>query len=273
MVSRFGAVTNKEISRIIKQTSCSQNTRRRWRNSVWKLWWECATRSSKSWRYFRPKKIIFLHPFSDLAFRLLRLEQQQKRFLKFHFEFAYFFSLLLIWNWHNKYVLTLPQFSWKPYLFSDQNDAKTLPLYGLYRGVPPPPLGRKTRRPFGHKRAKIVIVDSSKSVKNHHFCAQSSHSFNIFERNVLLKTACTILVILWMRNKCKRIGGSLQTRFISSMRAHVITRYGKRTGRPWQWPNHFCFVKMLKKQIAHCNITHWRTPIVPKTGLNYFIES
>ena len=179
MVSRFAAVTNKEISRIIKQTSCSQNTRRRWGNSVWKLWWECATRSSKSWRYFRPKKIIFLHPFSDLAFRLLRLEQQQKRFLKFHFEFAYFFSFLLIWSWNNKYVLTLPQFPWKPYLFSDRNGAKTLPLpwgavytymtlYGLYRGVPP---GKKTRRPFSHKRAKIVIVDSSKSVGIHHFCA------------------------------------------------------------------------------------------------------
>ena len=27
-------------------------------------------------------------------------------------------------------------------------------------------------------------------------------------------------------------GGSLQTRFIESMRAHVITIYGKRTGRP-----------------------------------------
>ena len=55
--------------------------------------------------------------------------------------------------------------------------------YMVYIGEsPPPPLGRKTRRPFGHKRAKIVIVDSSKSVKNYHFCAQSSHCFNIFER-------------------------------------------------------------------------------------------
>ena len=33
-------------------------------------------------------------------------------------------------------------------------------------------------------------------------------------------------------NTPRQYGGSLQTRFIPSMRAHVITIYGKRTGRP-----------------------------------------
>ena len=43
--------------------------------------------SSKSWPYFRPKNIIFAKEIIPL---LLRLEQQHKRFLKIHFEFAYF---------------------------------------------------------------------------------------------------------------------------------------------------------------------------------------
>ena len=40
-------------------------------------------------------------------------------------------------------------------------------------------------------------------------------------------------------------GGSLQTRFIESMRAHVITKYGKCIGRPQQYFN----LKLLK---GHC---------------------
>ena len=43
--------------------------------------------SSKSWPYFRPKNIIFAKEIMPL---LLRLEQQHKRFLQIHFEFAYF---------------------------------------------------------------------------------------------------------------------------------------------------------------------------------------
>ena len=34
------------------------------------------------------------------------------------------------------------------------------------------------------------------------------------------------------RNAPGQHGGSLQTRFIESMRVHVITIYGKRTGKP-----------------------------------------
>ena len=38
-------------------------------------------------------------------------------------------------------------------------------------------VGKKMRQPFSHLRAKIVIVDSSKWVKKHHFYAQLSHCF------------------------------------------------------------------------------------------------
>ena len=39
-------------------------------------------------------------------------------------------------------------------------------------------VSKKMRRLFGHSRAKIVIFGSGKWVKNHHFCAQLSHSFS-----------------------------------------------------------------------------------------------
>ena len=41
-------------------------------------------------------------------------------------------------------------------------------------------VGKKTRRPFGHLRAKIVIVGSS---KNYQFCAQLSHCCSIYLNN------------------------------------------------------------------------------------------
>ena len=44
----------------------------------------------------------------------------------------------------------------------------------------------------------------------------------------LLDTFCHVL----MRVRRTHLDGSLQIRFIESMRAHVITIYGKRTGRP-----------------------------------------
>ena len=42
-------------------------------------------------------------------------------------------------------------------------------------------------------------------------------------------------------------GGSLQTRFIESMRAHVITIYGKRMGRPLQSYKTLCDVRLVSK--------------------------
>ena len=69
---------------------------------------------------------------------LLRLQRRQKQFLTFVSNSHISFSFLLIWNWNDKYVHTLPLFPWKPYPipdqngwsahpFSDQNGAKTLP--------------------------------------------------------------------------------------------------------------------------------------------------
>ena len=40
---------------------------------------------------------------------------------------------------------------------------------------------KKTRQPFGHLGAKIVIVSSSKS---HRFCAQLSHCFSIYQARI-----------------------------------------------------------------------------------------
>ena len=45
--------------------------------------------------------------FKKLCHHYLDYEQQQKRFLKIHFEFPYF---SYIWSWNNKYVRTLPYF-------------------------------------------------------------------------------------------------------------------------------------------------------------------
>ena len=80
------------------------------------------------------KSIPILRPgLYEIMSSLLRLEQQQKRFLKIHFEFAYL-SLFRI------ETIALPQFPRKPnpipdqneqslYPFSDQNCAKSL-LFG-----------------------------------------------------------------------------------------------------------------------------------------------
>ena len=75
---------------------------------------------------------------------LLRLEQQQKRFLKIQFEVSYFSAFpVIIWNWNDKYVHTLSWLPQKPnpipeqnrqslYSFSDQNASKTLPFVAAH---------------------------------------------------------------------------------------------------------------------------------------------
>ena len=69
-------------------------------------------------------------PSSDLACKLsslLILEQQSKSISNLHI----FLSFLVIWNWNDEYVHTLPQFPRNVpdrqslYPFSDQNDPKT----------------------------------------------------------------------------------------------------------------------------------------------------
>ena len=105
-------------------------------------WWGCAAGFSKSWPYFRTKNVIFQSRFQtwplgrNYVSIILRLEA--KKFLKFVSNSHISLSLLLIWNWNDKYVHTLPLFPRKPYLipdqngqsvypFPDQNGAKTLP--------------------------------------------------------------------------------------------------------------------------------------------------
>ena len=55
------------------------------------------------------------------------------------------------------------------------------------------------------------------------------HLESVFVRCCLVNLSC---IDKRSRNAPGQHGGSLQTRFIQSMRAHVITIYGKRTGRP-----------------------------------------
>ena len=111
---------------------------------------------------FRPG-LWNLYPFSLrnswgwLVASLLRLERQQKRFLKIHFELAHFSFFLIhseLIRWINTFIHTrsfLENHTISVYPCSDQNGAKTLRggggatrwggtyLYGLYTGVHPPP--------------------------------------------------------------------------------------------------------------------------------------
>ena len=132
-------------------------------------WCWCAAWFSKSWLYFQTKWYHFSHPFSDLTCKihtrfqtwhlsiimssLLRLEQQQKRFLKFHSNSHISLSFLLIWNGNDKYIHILSKFPRKHpipdqngqslYQFSDQNGTKTRPdgaahTYMAYKWEVPP---------------------------------------------------------------------------------------------------------------------------------------
>ena len=109
---------------------------------------------------FQTKKCHFSQPFSDLACKihsrfqtsiyvitssLLRLEQQQKSFLKFHFEFAYlFFSFFYSFGivTINTFIHSLDSLR-KPYPipdqtgqsvypFSDRNGTKTIPFWAAH---------------------------------------------------------------------------------------------------------------------------------------------
>ena len=89
---------------------------------------------------------------------LRRLERKQKKIFKSISNSDNSLSFLLIWNWNDKYLHTLPWFPQKPYPipdqrgqsiypFSDQNGAKTLSngaahTYIAYIRVYPPPPGR-----------------------------------------------------------------------------------------------------------------------------------
>ena len=73
---------------------------------------------------FQTKKSHFPHPSSDLPeaeIILLRLERQQKRFLKIHFEFAYYSFLLVHLELKRQTRSYTPVFPQKPYPIPDQN--------------------------------------------------------------------------------------------------------------------------------------------------------
>ena len=75
---------------------------------------------------FQTKKSHFPHPSSDLPeaeimLLLLRLERQQKRFLKIHFEFAYYSFLLTHLELKRQTHSYIPVFLQKPYPIPDQS--------------------------------------------------------------------------------------------------------------------------------------------------------
>ena len=87
-------------------------------------WWGCAARFSKSWPDFRPKKCNSPHSFSDQTSKIHTRFQtwplgrnyviityilaQTKKLFKAISNSHISLSFLLIWNWNDKYVHTLP---------------------------------------------------------------------------------------------------------------------------------------------------------------------
>ena len=138
-------------------------------------WWECAARFSEFWPYFRAKNVIFHNRFQTWLFKsipvfrpdsakilssLLRLERQQTRFLKIHFELAYFSFSLVHLKLKRQTRLYTPVVSSKTIPDSRPKWAKSIPvfrpkrrknhtlwggtcLYSLYKRVHPPGLCSK----------------------------------------------------------------------------------------------------------------------------------
>ena len=79
-----------------------------WGDTPGNLWWGCAARFLQILTLFQTKKYHFCKKIMPL---LLRLEQQHKRFLKIHFEFAYFSFFLThleLKLWIRSYTLVVP---------------------------------------------------------------------------------------------------------------------------------------------------------------------
>ena len=145
--------------------------------------------------FFTP---VFRHGLLEIMWSLLRLEQQQKRLLKIHFEFAYFSFFLTHFGIEaiNKFVHSHSSLEnhtrfqtkmskvytpfktktvhgeWKHYRLG-----RHLHLYGLYWGVPPPrtrwnwtiPPPQHKRNRNTKKNSKFLKFCSSKSLDNF-FC-------------------------------------------------------------------------------------------------------
>ena len=153
---------------------------------------------SQKMSFFTP---VFRHSLLEIMWSLLRLEQQQKRLLKIHFEFAYFSFFLTHFGIEaiNKFVHSHSSLEnhtrfqtkmskvytpfktktvhgeWKHYRLG-----RHLHLYGLFWGVPPPPTGADETEQFPlhtpHKRnrntkkhSKFLKFCPSKSLDNF-FC-------------------------------------------------------------------------------------------------------
>ena len=116
---------------------------------------------------------------------VLRLERQEKDFLKSTSNSSIILYCLFIWNWNDKYVHAFPR---KPYLnsdqnrqslypFLDQNGAKPIPFgvthtkKGNIIEYPPPPLptGIVWNIPPRVIQSSHSLTDSSHSVQNHRY--------------------------------------------------------------------------------------------------------
>ena len=112
----------------------------------WNYWWGCAAQFSKSRPHFGPKNVIFHSRFQTWPLRivssLLRLEEEQKRFLKYHSQFVYFFFFLPhleLKRWIRSYTTTssLENHTW----FHTQM-GKVFTRFQTKRVQKPYPLGR-----------------------------------------------------------------------------------------------------------------------------------
>ena len=98
---------------------------------------------------FQTKKCNFPHPFSEETFKIhTRFQTWPLRRNYVIITYPLFksisnshisLSFLLIWNWNDKYVHTLPQFLQKPYPFSGQNGAAHTHMAYIRRYRPPSP--------------------------------------------------------------------------------------------------------------------------------------
>ena len=115
-------------------------------------------------------------------FTVLRLERQQKDFLKSTSNSHITLSFLFIWNWDDIYVHAFPR---KPYPnsdqnrqslypFSDQNGVKPLPFgaahtYEANTRKYPPPNRHRTKYSSSCYPKFSTLTDSSHSVQNHRY--------------------------------------------------------------------------------------------------------
>ena len=138
MPSRFAAVTNKEISQLIKLASCSRNTQRRWQSLVWKF-----EQVKLCLFYFnfsiKPVKKFFVYKCKlSLSLTLLYLVDLFINKLKTKFNNLFYRMILNTKRIHNSFWRNFPA------------RAKQTPSKVLF-------VAKKKRRPrpFGHRAPKL----------------------------------------------------------------------------------------------------------------------